>query len=222
MSMTIMGRNIARLVVAGAVVAGGSAVAVGTASADSGPWDDIAQCESGGDWSANTGNGYSGGLQFSPSTWRSHGGSGSPSSASREEQIAVAERVQASQGWGAWPSCSKKAGTSGKSSGASKKSTSSASSKSARSGTKSEASESKASKSESRKAAPKKSASKKSASKKSAPRKHASAGAGYVVRQGDTLSEIAASHGTTAGSLAGRNGIADPDVIVVGQQLHLR
>jgi LysM repeat protein len=217
MSMRIMGRSIARLVVAGAVVAGGSAVAVGTASADSGPWDDIAQCESGGNWSANTGNGYSGGLQFAPSTWRAHGGSGSPSSASREEQIAVAERVQASQGWGAWPNCSKKAGASGKSSGASKKSTSSTSSKSARSGTKSEASESKASKSESRKAAPKK-----SASKKSAQRKHTSTGSAYVVRQGDTLSEIAASHGTSAGSLAGRNGIADPDVIVVGQQLHLR
>jgi LysM repeat protein len=212
MSMRIMGRSIARLVVAGAVVAGGSAVAVGTASADSGPWDDIAQCESGGNWSANTGNGYSGGLQFAPSTWRAHGGSGSPSSASREEQIAVAERVQASQGWGAWPNCSKKAGASGKSSGASKKSTPSTSSKSAKSRTKSEAS-----KSESHKAAPKK-----SAGKKSAQRKHTSTGSAYVVRQGDTLSEIAASHGTSAGSLAGRNGIADPDVIVVGQQLHLR
>lgn len=211
MSMRIMGRSIARLVVAGAVVAGGSAVVVGTASADSGPWDDIAQCESGGNWSANTGNGYSGGLQFSPSTWAAHGGSGSPSSASREEQIAVAERVQASQGWGAWPSCSKKAGASGKSSGASKKSSPSASSKSARSGTKSEAS-----KSESHKAP------KKSAGKKSAPRKHATTGSAYVVRQGDTLSEIASSHRTSAGSLAGLNGIADPDVIVVGQQLHLR
>ncbi|MDQ4116428.1 MAG: transglycosylase family protein, partial [Actinomycetota bacterium] len=69
MTMRIMGRNLVRLAVAGAVVAGGSAVATGAASAaSSGPWDDIAQCESGGNWSANTGNGYSGGLQFSPST----------------------------------------------------------------------------------------------------------------------------------------------------------
>jgi uncharacterized protein YabE (DUF348 family) len=73
-------------------------------------WDQIAQCESGGNWSINTGNGYYGGLQFSPSTWRAFGGSGSAAGASREEQIAVATRVQASQGWGAWPSCTRKLG----------------------------------------------------------------------------------------------------------------
>lgn len=73
-------------------------------------WDALAECESGGDWSADTGNGYAGGLQHSPSTWTSHGGEGSPADASREEQIAVAERVQASQGWGAWPACSAELG----------------------------------------------------------------------------------------------------------------
>jgi hypothetical protein len=60
----------------------------------------------------NTGNGYYGGLQFSPSTWRAYGGSGPAAHASREEQIAVAERVLAAQGWGAWPVCSRQAGAS--------------------------------------------------------------------------------------------------------------
>ncbi len=113
MTMRIMGRNLVRLAVAGAVVAGGSAVATGAASAaSSGPWDDIAQCESGGNWSANTGNGYSGGLQFSPSTWRAHGGKGSASGASREEQIAVAERLRSARGYSPWPACSAKLGLS--------------------------------------------------------------------------------------------------------------
>jgi LysM repeat protein len=69
-----------------------------------------AQCESGGNWSINTGNGYSGGLQFSAGTWRANGGTGSASNASRAEQIRVAERVRASQGWGAWPACSARLG----------------------------------------------------------------------------------------------------------------
>jgi LysM repeat protein len=73
-------------------------------------WDRLAQCESGGNWGINTGNGYSGGLQFSPGTWRANGGSGSASSASRAEQIRVAERIRASQGWGAWPACSSRLG----------------------------------------------------------------------------------------------------------------
>lgn len=76
-------------------------------------WDKVAQCESGGNWSTNTGNGYYGGLQFLPSTWRAFGGSGMPHQASRAEQIRVAERTLASQGWGAWPVCSKKAGARG-------------------------------------------------------------------------------------------------------------
>jgi hypothetical protein len=76
-------------------------------------WDSLAQCEAGGNWATNTGNGYSGGLQFAASTWRSHGGgefASSASQASREQQIVVAERVLASSGWGAWPACSRKLG----------------------------------------------------------------------------------------------------------------
>jgi Transglycosylase-like domain len=76
-------------------------------------WDDLAHCESGGDWAINTGNGYYGGLQFSSATWLGHGGAEfAPRAdlAAREQQIAVAERVLASQGWGAWPACSRRLG----------------------------------------------------------------------------------------------------------------
>ncbi|MGI8457011.1 MAG: ubiquitin-like domain-containing protein [Propionibacteriaceae bacterium] len=73
-------------------------------------WDKIAQCESGGNWSINTGNGFYGGLQFTLSTWHGYGGSGMPNNASRQAQIAVAKRVQAAQGWGAWPACTAKLG----------------------------------------------------------------------------------------------------------------
>jgi LysM repeat protein len=81
-----------------------------SASVGGGVWDRLARCESGGNWGINTGNGYSGGLQFAAGTWRANGGSGSAHNASRAEQIRVAERVKASQGWGAWPACSSKLG----------------------------------------------------------------------------------------------------------------
>ena len=69
-------------------------------------WDRIAQCESGGNWAANTGNGYYGGLQFNMSTWQSYGGVSRPDLTSREYQISIAEKVRAaSGGYGAWPVC---------------------------------------------------------------------------------------------------------------------
>jgi resuscitation-promoting factor RpfE len=71
-------------------------------------WDAIAQCESGGNWAISTGNGFSGGLQFTMGTWHANGGSGSPSSASREEQIRVAENVLHTQGIRAWPVCGRR------------------------------------------------------------------------------------------------------------------
>ena len=73
-------------------------------------WDRLAQCESGGNWSINTGNGYYGGLQFSLGTWRAYGGSGMPHQNSRAQQIAVAQRLQSAAGWGQWPACSRKLG----------------------------------------------------------------------------------------------------------------
>ncbi|MDP3892303.1 resuscitation-promoting factor [Nocardioides sp.] len=73
-------------------------------------WDRLAQCESGGNWSINTGNGYYGGLQFSASTWRSVGGSGLPHQHSRAEQIKRGQILQQRAGWGQWPHCSSKLG----------------------------------------------------------------------------------------------------------------
>ncbi|WP_296088373.1 resuscitation-promoting factor [uncultured Corynebacterium sp.] len=92
---------------------GGNSGAAAPAVADGSVWDSIAQCESTGNWSINTGNGFSGGLQFAPSTWAGFGGTEyAPEAwqATREQQIAVAQKVQASQGWGAWPACTAKLG----------------------------------------------------------------------------------------------------------------
>ncbi|WP_295628543.1 transglycosylase family protein [uncultured Corynebacterium sp.] len=100
----------AKVALTGAVLGAGAAMVAPTASAapDS-DWDRLAQCESGGDWHINTGNGYYGGLQFSASTWSGYGGgefAATADQATREEQIYVAEKVLAGQGWGAWPACS--------------------------------------------------------------------------------------------------------------------
>jgi len=73
-------------------------------------WDRLALCESGGNWATNTGNGYYGGLQFSLSSWRAVGGTGYPHNASRSEQINRGNSLRSSQGWGAWPACSRKLG----------------------------------------------------------------------------------------------------------------
>jgi LysM repeat protein len=114
MTKSMISRNVRRgLAVAALSGAGLALTAVPSQAAEPSTWDALAQCESGGNWNTSTGNGYSGGLQFSPSTWAAYGGTGDPASASREQQIAVAERVLAGQGWGAWPACSAKLGLSG-------------------------------------------------------------------------------------------------------------
>lgn len=77
---------------------------------DDSVWDRLAQCESGGNWHINTGNGYYGGLQFALSTWQSVGGTGYPHEHSRETQIEMGKRLQARAGWGQWPSCASKLG----------------------------------------------------------------------------------------------------------------
>ena len=92
------GVTLAAISVAGVALSATAANAAAPAATST--WDALAQCESGGNWATNTGNGYSGGLQFSPSTWAAHGGTGSAASASREQQIAVAEQVQATPGLG--------------------------------------------------------------------------------------------------------------------------
>lgn len=86
-------------------------VLTATASADTVNWDAIAECESGGNWTVNSGNGHYGGLQFKQATWTANGGVGSPAGASRAEQIRVAENVLRSQGLKAWPKCGSRGAT---------------------------------------------------------------------------------------------------------------
>ncbi len=109
-------RTLTRFAVAGAAVAAPLAVAVPANAASESTWDAVAQCESGGNWHINTGNGFSGGLQFTKSTWSSFGGTEyAPiaAKATRAQQIAVAERVLQAQGPEAWPVCSEEAGLTG-------------------------------------------------------------------------------------------------------------
>lgn len=106
-------RNIARVAMTGAVVAAPFALTLPANAAPESTWDAVAECESGGDWQIETGNGYSGGLQFDQSTWSGYGGdefAANASDATREQQIAVAERVLQGQGPGAWPQCGQEAG----------------------------------------------------------------------------------------------------------------
>ncbi|MEU4036301.1 transglycosylase family protein [Streptomyces collinus] len=198
-----MGRTTAALTGAALLAPLGLLAATGNAAAaDNGVWDRIAQCESGGNWHINTGNGYYGGLQFSAGTWRAYGGSAyapTADQASRGAQIAVATKVQQAQGWGAWPVCSGRAGASGAAPGA-------ASGAAAKTGV-------------TTKSAPSRTPERTST--------HVNRGAsrgGYTVREGDTLSIIAARHGTTWQRIyaANRSVIGgDPDMIVPGQHLAL-
>ncbi|MFI0236163.1 transglycosylase family protein [Streptomyces sp. NPDC016845] len=95
---------------AGAMVIAGTSSASAATSAPAHNWDAVAQCESSGDWAADTGNGFSGGLQFTSSTWSAYGGTKYAASAhlaTKAEQISVAEKVLAAQGQNAWPVCGK-------------------------------------------------------------------------------------------------------------------
>ncbi|MFR0356463.1 transglycosylase family protein [Streptomyces sediminimaris] len=183
------------------------------AAADNGVWDRIARCESGGNWHINTGNGFYGGLQFSAGTWRAYGGAAyapTADQASRGQQIAVATKVQRAQGWGAWPVCSARAGANGSAPASSGPVTT----RSTRTAKTTEA-------------APSKKPSKKPSKGPARATGHASRGSSrgdYTVRPGDTLSRIAARHGTTWQQLYAANRTvigADPDLIVPGQQLRL-
>ncbi|UUU34980.1 LysM peptidoglycan-binding domain-containing protein [Streptomyces sp. CA-210063] len=177
------------------------AVTGSAAAADSGVWDRIAKCESGGNWRINTGNGYYGGLQFAAATWRAYGGTAyaaTADQASKAQQIAIATKVQRAQGWGAWPTCARRAGAYGSAPAA--PSTGSASPQSTRSAPSS---------------APSRSS--------SHPDRGSSRG-DYTVRQGDTLSGIATRHGTTWRQVYAANKAViggDPNLIVPGQRLDL-
>ncbi|MET7488881.1 transglycosylase family protein [Streptomyces sp. NPDC005538] len=209
-------------VLAGAVLLAplGLLAATGNAAAsDSGVWDRIAQCESGGNWHINTGNGYYGGLQFSAGTWRAYGGAAyaaTADQASRSAQIAVATKVQHAQGWGAWPVCSARAGASGSAPAASSGTVTEKSTK------KSTTESSSGSKKSTTKSAPSKSA--KTSERETNSVSRGTSRGDYTVRQGDTLSVIAAEHGTTWRKIYAANKSViggDPDLIMPGQQLDL-
>ncbi|MEV0742338.1 transglycosylase family protein [Streptomyces sp. NPDC050549] len=191
------------------------------AAADSGVWDRIAQCESGGNWHINTGNGYYGGLQFSAGTWRAYGGSAyaaTADQASRSAQIAVATKVQHAQGWGAWPVCSGRAGASGSAPAASSGKVTEQSTKAKTPKT------TKKSSTESTVESTKKTAPSKTPDRGTNNASRGTSRGDYTVREGDTLSGIAAEHGTTWRKIYAANKAViggDPDLIVPGQQLDL-
>src|SRR6201997_2929667 len=105
-------KPLVRSVMVGGFVAASltSSSAVANAAPVAPNWDAVAQCESGGNWHANTGNGEYGGLQFKPGTWTQYGGVGNPAAASRDQQIAVANRVFAQDGLDPWPKCGSASG----------------------------------------------------------------------------------------------------------------
>ena len=214
-------RAIAVVGVTGAAAVAAPLMAAGSASAaTTSEWDAVAQCESGGNWSINTGNGYYGGLQFSASTWAAYGGTAYASTAdqaSKTQQIEIAEKVLASQGKGAWPNC----GT-GLSSAAYSGSGSSSSGSSQSSETTTRSTEQSASRSSERPAA------KKSTKTVTTPTgKKVKKGDGeYKVVKGDTLSSIAEKHDVKGGweklFRLNKDIVEDANLIYPGQQLHLK
>lgn len=243
-----VGLGLASLALVGGAAAAG---AVPANAASTATWDALAQCESTGNWSINTGNGYYGGVQFSLSTWRAFGGSGMPHQASKSEQIRIAEKVLATQGWGAWPACSAKLGLYGKSGSiagstetTTTKTTTSVAPKAVKAPVKKatvakktvvapKASET-AEKAVAKTPAAKKSAvlSQKSApvAKKSAPAKTytakhvADSGENYTVRSGDSLSKIANKLGLKSWQdlyLLNKGTVSNPNLIFPGQTLNV-
>ncbi|MEY9841102.1 LysM repeat protein [Streptacidiphilus sp. EB103A] len=220
------GRKKSRLraaVLAGVVVAApvaGLVTATSASAASTSTWEAVAQCESTGNWSINTGNGYYGGLQFSASTWAAYGGTAYASSADQAtegQQIAVAEKVLASQGPGAWPVCGPQAGLTQGGAAASVDTSSSSSNSSAASSSSSSSSSTGSSASTSSSDSASSSTTSSSASTGSV-----ASGASYTVKSGDTLSSIAAANGTSWQKLYQENKStvgSNPNLILVGQTL---
>ncbi|GAA0704184.1 hypothetical protein GCM10010193_69080 [Kitasatospora atroaurantiaca] len=208
-----------RLIAATGVVGLGLSIPCFTAGAASAApvstWDKVAQCESSGDWSINTGNGFYGGLQFTSSTWAAYGGhqyAAQANQATKAQQISVAEKVLADQGPGAWPVCSVKAGLT-KGGAPAQVDTSSSSSSAA------------ASRSETRAAAPK-AAPQAAAPKTEAPKATTTTDKTYTVVSGDWLSTIAQKNNVEGGwqKLYDLNKsllTSGPDLIYPGQKLAL-
>ncbi|MET9962616.1 transglycosylase family protein [Streptomyces sp. NPDC006326] len=202
--------------VAAPLMAAGSASAA-TAS----EWDRVAQCESGGNWAINTGNGYYGGLQFSSSTWAAYGGkayAAQANQASKAQQIAIAEKVLKGQGKGAWPSCGVGLSNSSYTGGATdtpKKTEQ-----------KTQPQKTQPKKTEPKKTEPKRAEAPTTRSERSEAPAPAPAGNGsYEVKTGDTLSTIAEANGVKGGweklFELNKDTVKDADLIFPGQKLKL-
>ncbi|WP_354644721.1 transglycosylase family protein [Kitasatospora camelliae] len=226
-----------------AVVAGTAVVALPVAGLVSAPsasaasastWDAVARCESGGNWSINTGNGFYGGLQFSAGTWRAYGGTAyapQANQASRAQQIVVAEKVLASQGPGAWPVCSRKAGLTRGGAPAQVDTATKAQPAAPKSAPKSQPAPTSKHTQAGSAHKPDRSSTDATRSARTptpsapvnSPRNGAPTGT-YTVKSGDTLSEIAVKFGTDVRSLYARNVRTiggDPDLIFPDQVLDL-
>ena len=217
------GRIIASTVAATAVVAAPLALSAAPAQAAGSVWDRVAACESGGNWSINTGNSFYGGVQFTNSTWRAYGGAKYASRAdlaTKAQQIAIAKHTLASQGPGAWPVCGPNAGLTKSNGGAS--ATGDTSSKSSSSTTSSSKSDRLVNHE-----ADSRSVSRPDGARPAAHGTNKGDGhAEYQVKAGDTLAGIAASQHVRGGwqAVYDRNGarVADPNLILVGQALDVR
>lgn len=215
-------RAIAVVGVTGAAIAAPLMVAGSASAATASEWDAVAQCESGGDWSINTGNGYYGGLQFAASTWAGYGGTkyaATADQATKAQQIEIAEKVLASQGKGAWPVCGTGLSSASYDGAAASDSGSSNSNSGSNSGSSQESTqestqETRASRSSER------------ATVETPTGKKVKKGDGeYKVVSGDTLSGIAEEKNVEGGweklYELNQDIIDDADFIYPGQQLHL-
>ncbi|MGW0391944.1 transglycosylase family protein [Streptomyces sp. NPDC003042] len=210
--------------VAGVAVAA-PLMAAGTASAaTASQWDKVAQCESGGNWAINTGNGYYGGLQFSASTWAGYGGkayAAQANQASKAQQIAIAEKVLKGQGKGAWPHCGvglTNAAYTGGAAEAAKPKTETKKAETVKPKVETKKSTAKPSEAP----APKPTAPKPTAPKTEAPK---TGNGSYEVKSGDTLGTIAEANGVKGGweklFELNKDIVSDADLIFPGQKLKL-
>lgn len=230
MNRETLSRTVSGSIALAALTIGGVGLSATAASAaPRSTWDAIAQCESGGDWSINTGNGYYGGLQFSAGTWAAYGGHGSAAASSRAEQIRIGNRVVAGQGWGAWGTCSARLGLSGHTGVAFHTASHVSGRRSihrharhrtvARTHTDPSVGTSHIKRTEHHRAGPRHVALH-LGRHVAAP---AAGGRTYTVKAGDTLEAIAAHHHVAGGwqALADANHLAHPDQIFPAQVLHL-
>ncbi|MER6149178.1 transglycosylase family protein [Streptomyces hirsutus] len=237
-------RVIAVAGVTGAAVAAPLMAAGNASAATASEWETVARCESGGNWSINTGNGYYGGLQFSASTWAGYGGTayaGTADQASKAQQIEIAEKVLAGQGKGAWPVCGKGLSNAAYGGGGSTEGSGNQSSGNQSSGNQDSGSSQQSQQQESPKqnteAAPERSAEQKASrsDERPAAKKTVTTPTGekvekgdgeYKVVKGDTLSSIASEHDVKGGwgKLFKLNDdiVEEADLIYPGQQLHLK